>query len=353
MRHIVYNCNEATPAWCICRFGIKPAEQQQGYELLVRKLLKLPNKPAVIVVHWWGPKHDCLQLVSKEEAELRSPDHSHHQCAMTLWNSTEDQIQKLVEHYGVQSISFRNAYWAELDAELDGFTPDQIIMPDLIHPSKRGVKLLGDLVTRFLSDASAYTARHDHNHKTMSRPLPVALFIAAGLEEQSNTCNRGNALQDMKMHTVDWYWIDGKKPGFQTDVAGASLVLMVMLPEDEKVDKLSLGYLASYENMGWAQVECLGACSCPMLKIDANSTARASQEHFATFGVHRETGNGCVLKISTLTTSSAVNGGHRFKVSSVAWSGGSEDSDSTGGQHDGHQDQASVRPEQMMSLGSE
>lgn len=332
-----------------------PSVQQQGYELLIRKLLKLPNKPAVVVVHWWGPKHDCLDLVSSEEAKVRSPDHPLHRCAMTLWNSTEDQIQTVVEHYGVQSISFRNAYWAEIDAELDGFMPDQTLMPDLIHPSMHGVKLLGDLVTRFLSDVNAFTARHDHNFKTVSHPLPDALFIAAGLDEQSNTCTRGSALQDMKMHTVDWYWIDGKKPGFQTDVPGSSLVLLVMLPEDEKVDKLSLGYLASYENMGWAQVECLGACSCPLLKIDANSTAHASQEHFATFGVQRqETGDGCVLKISTLYQSSAINGGNRFKVSSVAWGGGSEGSSSSDiPQQDVHQDQAAFSLEQSMSLGSD
>lgn len=274
---------------------------------------------------------------------------------MTLWNSTEDQIQNLVEHYGVQSISFRNAYWAEIDAELQGFLPDDTLMPDLIHPSKRGVKLLGDLVTKFLADVSAYTARHDHMHKAVSHPLPDPLFIDAGLDEQSNTCNRGNALQDMKMHTVDWYWVDGKKPGFQTDNPGASLVLMVMLPEDEQVDKLSLGYLASYENMGWAQVECLGACSCPVLKIDANSTARASQEHFATFGVQRqETGDGCVLKITTLYMTSAVNEGHRFKVSSVAWSGSAEADISNDGQHAVQEaDQGSAKLDQIMSLGSD
>lgn len=343
---------------CNCRFGIDPAVQQQGYELLVRKLLKLPHKPAVIVVHWWGPKHDCLTLVSKEEAEARSPDHPHHQCAVTLWNNTEDQIQNLVHHYGMQSISFRNAYWAEIDAEVDGFLPEQTLMPDLIHPSMRGVKLLGSLVIRFLSDSSAYTAKHDHMSKAVPKPVPEPLFIDVGVDEQSNTCTRGNALQDMKMHTVDWYWVDGKKPGFQTDIPGASLVLMVMLPEDQQVDKLSLGYLASYENMGWAQVECLGACNCPVLKFNANSTARASQEHFATFGVERqETGNGCVLKVTTLYRTDAVNDGHRFKVSSVAWSGGSNSHDSGVSQSTAQRDETIKHNpsavDQVMSLGSD
>ena len=274
---------------------------------------------------------------------------------MTLWNSTEDQIQNIVHRYGVQSISFRNAYWAEIDAEVDGFLPEQTLMPDLIHPSMRGVKLLGNLVIRFLSDANAYTAKHDHAIKMMTQVMPKPLFIDPALDELSNTCTRGNALQDMKMHTVDWYWVDGKKPGFQTDVPGASLVLMVMLPEDLQVDKLSLGYLASYENMGWAQVECLGACSCPVLKIDANSTAKASQEHFAAFSVEKqETGDGCVLKVTTLYMSSAVNGGHKFKVSSVAWSSGGSDSATHSVSQHGVKAKADLfEVDQVMSLGSD
>ena len=70
--------------------------------MLVRKLIKLPHKPAVIVVHWWGPKHDCLELLTQAEANVRAQQHADHTCAMTLWNSTEDRIQTIVQHYGIQ-----------------------------------------------------------------------------------------------------------------------------------------------------------------------------------------------------------------------------------------------------------
>ena len=75
--------------------------------MLVRKLLKLPHKPAVLVVHWWGPKHDCNSFVSRAEADERAQGHAENKCAMTLWNNTEDRIQTIVQHYGVQSVSFR------------------------------------------------------------------------------------------------------------------------------------------------------------------------------------------------------------------------------------------------------
>ena len=114
--------------------------------------------------------------------------------------------------------------------------------------------------------------------------------------------------------------------GVQTELVTANLVLMVTLP-DQEVSKLSLGYLASYEGMGWAQVECLGACSCHQMRIDANSTARASQEHFASIDVERQSeGNGCLLRVTNLDQSSSLNNGHKFKVSSVAWSGENQSS---------------------------
>lgn len=96
---------------------------------------------------------------------------------------------------------------------------------------------------------------------------------------------------------------------------------MVTLPEIS-ISKVSLGYLASYDTMGWAQLECLGACSCHRMMIDANSTARVSQEHFATINIESQNeGNGCLLKVSNLNHSSSAGNGHKFKVSSVAWSG--------------------------------
>ena len=113
----------------------------------------------------------------------------------------------------LQSISFRNAFWAEIDAEVDGYLPGQTLMPDLIHPNKRGVELLGNLVIKFLTDAQVHMTRLGHGSHSSSSHLPLPLYVDAAMDDQSNTCTRGDALQDMMVHTVDWYWIDGKKPG--------------------------------------------------------------------------------------------------------------------------------------------
>ena len=93
-------------------------------------------------------------------------------------------------------------------------------MPDFIHPNKRGVELLGNLVIRFVTEAQERLSRWGRTSHPSSSHLPLPLYVDAAMDEQSNTCTRGDALQDMMVHTVDWYWVDGKKPGRLQDSAG-------------------------------------------------------------------------------------------------------------------------------------
>jgi hypothetical protein len=73
-------------AVCVrCRF-IRSWVQREGFELLLRKLLLLPSQPALVVVNWWAPRHDCGELLPEP------PEGSLLSCAQTLWNATEDQV---------------------------------------------------------------------------------------------------------------------------------------------------------------------------------------------------------------------------------------------------------------------
>lgn len=111
------------------------------------------------------------------------------------------------------TLGCRNAYWAEIDAEVDGYLPEQTLMPDMIHPSMHGVRLLGGLVIKFLTDAGVHMTQLGQKSHPSTSHLPRALYIDASLDEQSSTCTRGDALQDMMMQKEDWYWVEGKKPG--------------------------------------------------------------------------------------------------------------------------------------------
>lgn len=52
--HVAQLCARAH----VLRF-IPPQQQIEGYEQLLRRLLRLPHQPAIVVVHWWSPVHDC------------------------------------------------------------------------------------------------------------------------------------------------------------------------------------------------------------------------------------------------------------------------------------------------------
>lgn len=85
-----------------CRF-IPSVGQRKGFEVLLRKLMLLPSQPAVIVVNWWAPRYSCTELIDDPKPGALG------KCAQTLWNTTEDSMQELVDYYGVQSVSFRCA----------------------------------------------------------------------------------------------------------------------------------------------------------------------------------------------------------------------------------------------------
>lgn len=236
----------------------------------------------------------------------------------TLYNTTEDKIQTLIEHYNVHSVSFRNAHWRAINAEEEGFTPDVLFMRDEIHPSGRGVKLLGNLVIKFLDSATKKALSFGFQAEpTENVHVPQPMYVDANDDAKASQCSRGGALQDMVLSNYGWNWIDGKKPGFQTDDILTSLMLSIPV-DSQTADRISVGYLSSYENMGIARVTCLGACQCDEFDIDATSTSHASQEHIALVPFqHARDSQGCILKLDNMNLTTAVNHGHRFKVSSV------------------------------------
>lgn len=68
---LVLACGVALTAGA-CRF-IDQMQQIQGFEQLLRRLLLLLHQPAVVVVHWWSPVHDCSS--SQQVGLLRSTWH--------------------------------------------------------------------------------------------------------------------------------------------------------------------------------------------------------------------------------------------------------------------------------------
>ena len=53
---------------------------RRGFERLLRKLLRLKNSPAVLVVHWWSPLHFLS----------------------SYWNVAEDELDVIASYYRLQ-----------------------------------------------------------------------------------------------------------------------------------------------------------------------------------------------------------------------------------------------------------
>lgn len=93
-----------------------PLLYRRGLESLMRQLLILPNKPALLYFHMWMPGYNLD----------------------SYWNATiEDETEVLVHYYGLQSVSFRDAIFIHhAQGQLGYRAPD--IACSKVHPTFLG-----------------------------------------------------------------------------------------------------------------------------------------------------------------------------------------------------------------------
>jgi hypothetical protein len=85
--------------------------QRQGYEQLLRKLLKLPGRPAVVQVHhyaWWRAAEDGVGA------------------GLFYFPQAEEQLTVLSHYYDVPSVSLRAAVYPLMLHGVPGFRVDKI-----------------------------------------------------------------------------------------------------------------------------------------------------------------------------------------------------------------------------------
>ena len=169
----------------------------------------------------------------------------------------------------------RNAFWPELNAEVPGWRPDELYLPDQIHPSRRGVQMLGGLVIDFLQNITRIieTEGGSQQHATPAS-LPAPLYTNINQDTASSECSRGDSLQDKAMYKLKWSWLEGKKPGWEADEDFATIFIAMDLPADKPPTHFSVGYLSSYKRTGLASVTCLGGCQCEQQNIRAHNDAQ-------------------------------------------------------------------------------
>ncbi|PNH01936.1 hypothetical protein TSOC_012121 [Tetrabaena socialis] len=288
-----YTLNDATDPQLIGNKVVMDTER------LVRRILALPNRPAVVFLHvpTFGmpsypaghPKNpngndSYVWVLARGRRLVLGP----------FYHTSEDAQISLAQYYDVQYLSLRTAVYRLAAKETPGFMWEELF----VVPSAFGARARKRWPPR-----PPAPPRH---HNPLSSPLPprpVSSLVA--LAEGFEWVNEGTAVKP--------------KPGYVATRPGARLQLRldtdrsaVGSAANENVH-VYLHHLRSYQHMGSAKLSCVSGCSCPEVVVDAHITEQVSQVYLALVVVTQA--KECVVEVQVLDQSKS--GEHKFKVSGV------------------------------------
>ncbi|GIL91193.1 hypothetical protein Vretimale_18816 [Volvox reticuliferus] len=278
----------------------------QVMERLIRKLLDLPGKPAVVM----------MQVPTHSMARYGDGVRFHH--------TMEDLEGALAQYYDVQYLSLRTALYrlAAIDRE-DGFLWDQMFVDH--HPGDSGHRVMADLVIYMLQDTAldllldpwSYTEQRGEQEKPLQVPMysgnvaPAAAMCLCG--DLFSSAVASNASEGFAFVNEGSEW----KPrwGYVATQPRARLVMRFdtrrpHLPPDHRVS-LYLHYLKSYEHMGVVNLSCTSGCWCDTVEVDAHITEHWSQMYQTRLVATQS--DSCEVTLTVLPKTSS--GEHKFKVS--------------------------------------
>ena len=318
------------------------------FERLIRRLLRLPNHPAIVIVN-------TAELVPPNGRLPFEPDANDYPSERDLafeYRSTgaEDAINAIANYYGVPTVSLRGALFSELKANSSAF-PIKQIYHDRHHPSAWGHSLMAqmvvDLVERAIdhakagassssgSGACAVASQEMRGVKLRPGPQLWNPLFSRGDEAPVGACFKDHELEK-RIHKASGFkyvveGVDAKmKPGIVGYKAGDSVQFCV------DVDRLDpgasfvfiLGHLISYEHMGAAQVSCIDACGCESQEVDAHvpggkfsvfkaRTFHAKKQPLGSGGGGGSTRGPCGCKVEVTILPKSGSGEYKFKVLSL------------------------------------
>ena len=95
------------------------AMRRRGFERLLRKLVKLPSKPALHYLHVYQPSY----------------------MGHSFWLSAEMEIETILQYYSIPTVSARNALYELLVEEAPGFSEAEVHCG--VHPNPLGHRCAG------------------------------------------------------------------------------------------------------------------------------------------------------------------------------------------------------------------
>ncbi|KAG2485763.1 hypothetical protein HYH03_015477 [Edaphochlamys debaryana] len=279
----------------------------RSMERLIRRLLRLPGRPAVV-----------LMQTPFRHMTVETPDRR------PFHETMEEAEGALALYYDVQTLSLRAALWRlAVTQAREGFRWRQLFVDH--HPGDAGNHVMADLAMFLLQETALDLVLNpwgpeDEERLTESLPAPMYRDNEA---PSSVTCAKDELFRRLVTSANGFEYVNDSpnpaKPkwGFAANVTGSTLTFRLDSRRAAGAPgshvSLFVHHLRSYEGMGWARFSCASGCVCGAVEVDAHITERVSQTYQLRLDV--TPAEACEVRVEVLERSSS--GGHRFKVSGV------------------------------------
>jgi len=249
-------------------------------EGLIRQVLKLPNRPAAML----------LFMMNK------------------AGHNVQDAHIPIARHYGLPMVSFRDALWPEIET---GRIAWDDIEADVVHPNDRGHRYAADLVTAVLAKVLADLPPDARLPKPPPLPAPKISDVfefATYLNAETINPKRNQGWQLIRKHPYAGLF----GPGWKTDTPGSVL--------EFEVDASAVGVMfwRIKGDMGMAEVQ---VDDSPPVKVEAWFSADWGG-YMPFQSVARDLKPGPhVLRVKLLETKNDASNGHEFRLHAIMLAG--------------------------------
>mmetsp|Transcript_3873 Transcript_3873/g.8308 ORF Transcript_3873/g.8308 Transcript_3873/m.8308 type:complete len:495 (-) Transcript_3873:846-2330(-) len=277
------------------------------YERLVRRVLGLPSRPAMVM----------MQVYSHGNAF----PNTHHEWK-PFHDGIEDVYGSLAQYYDVQWLSFRGATYRLSSFKADpNFTWNRLMDIDFTHPNDLGHKIMADLAVWLVQQTAMDLLLRPPGHSDsmqLTEALPEPMY-PGNIVPSSTMCVHYDALQQLMQNSRGFEFIaEGakRKKGYVGLTPGNSITFKVDTNRGGTPDMrvtMQVGHLKSYEHMGKAKVECVSGCTCNAPVLDGHCVERNSQLHLFNFYVSQAAE--CIIAITVLPET--TSGEHKIKIAGV------------------------------------
>ncbi|PRW45267.1 hypothetical protein C2E21_6426 [Chlorella sorokiniana] len=309
-----------------------PSPERRAFEQLLRRLLRLPGRPAVLVLHHWGWWNALGDGIDRG----------------LFYSQPEGQLTAFSNYYDLPTLSLRSAAYHLMDAGLPKFQIGRVGLPqqhlffekgkvrvgpiplatpetkneyfyaDATHPGNSGHQVLAELMAGALMRAvwevqveGGAVSDADRRQPPVSQDLPRPMVpfsrdelpgVCAMQEEFKPIVKKAKGFEYLPERPdadgfmrQKWGW-RGTKPGDWAELEVDTRASDGSPPANTYI---WLSHLASYQGMGTALVECVSGCKCERSILDGTWGREASL--FTVMRFHVTRSPACRIRVTVLS----------------------------------------------------